>query len=296
MSAGKLIRVAVTAAAVALAAFAGWQFWNYYLLSPWTRDARVLANVLQVAPDVSGLISTIHVRDNQVVEKGDLLFEIDPERFHAALNLARANVTMKAAALSLAQENARRFLTLQREDSPGFSAEAGERMQTTAAEAEAALHVAQAELNIAEINMRRSRVHAAVSGYVTNLTAVTGDYATAGQGVMALVDSDSFYVYGYFQETKVPQIREGAPAQVELMAGSVVLNGSVEGLARAIANPDDVAGLLARVDPQFSWIRLAQRLPVRIKLEAVPPHVRLTAGMSATVVIKPVPQSPPAGP
>lgn len=296
MNAGKLIRVAVTVATVAIAAFAGWQFWNYYLLSPWTRDARVLANVLQVAPDVSGLISTIHVRDNQVVEKGDLLFEIDPERFHAALNLARANVTMKAAALSLAQENAKRFLTLQREDSPGFAAETGERMQTIAAEAEAAFHVAQAELNIAEINMRRSRVHAAVSGYVTNLTAVAGDYATAGKGVMALVDSDSFYVYGYFQETKVPQIQEGAPAQVELMAGSVVLDGMVEGLARAIANPDDVAGLLARVDPQFSWIRLAQRLPVRIKLGTLPPHVRLAAGMSATVVIKPVRQSRPAGP
>lgn len=287
MSGHNAVRVAVTLAVVGAAAFCGWQFWNYYLLSPWTRDARVLADVLRVAPDVSGLISTIHVRDNQTVEKGDLLFEIDPERFEAALNLARADVTMKTAAMTLAQENARRFQTLQREDSPGFSIEAGESMQTRAAEAEAALRVAQAELTIAEINMRRSRVHAAVSGYVTNLTAVAGDYATAGEGVLAIVDSSSFYVYGYFMETKVPQIREGAPAKVELMAGRVVLDGVVEGMARAIANPDDATGLLARVDPQFSWIRLAQRLPVRVKLEALPPGVRLSSGMSATVVIKP---------
>lgn len=292
MSGRSVIRVAVTVATVAVAAFAGWQFWNYYLLSPWTRDARVLADVLRVAPDVSGLISTLHVRDNQTVQKGDLLFEIDPERFQAALNLARADVAMKAEAAALAQENARRFQTLQREDSPGFSIEAGESMQTRAAEAAAALRVAQAELTIAEINMRRSRVHASVSGYVTNLTAVAGDFATAGQGVLAIVDSSSFYVYGYFMETKVPQIRIGAPAKVELMAGNVVLDGVVEGMARAIANPDDAAGLLARVDPQFSWIRLAQRLPVRIKLETLPPDVRLAAGMSATVVIKPAVPTP----
>jgi len=292
MSGRSVIRVAVTVATVAVAAFAGWQFWTYYLLSPWTRDARVLADVLRVAPDVSGLISTIHVRDNQTVQKGDLLFEIDPERFQAALNLARADVAMKAEAAALAQENARRFQTLQREDSPGFSIEAGESMQTRAAEAAAALRVAQAELTIAEINMRRSRVHAAVGGYVTNLTAVAGDFATAGQGVLAIVDSSSFYVYGYFMETKVPQIRVGAPAKVELMAGNVVLDGVVEGMARAIANPDDAAGLLARVDPQFSWIRLAQRLPVRIKLETLPPDVRLAAGMSATVVIKPAGEAP----
>ncbi|WP_425106666.1 efflux RND transporter periplasmic adaptor subunit [Ancylobacter sp.] len=292
MSGRSVIRVAVTVATVAVAAFAGWQFWTYYLLSPWTRDARVLADVLRVAPDVSGLISTIHVRDNQTVQKGDLLFEIDPERFQAALNLARADVAMKAEAAALAQENARRFQTLQREDSPGFSIEAGESMQTRAAEAAAALRVAQAELTIAEINMRRSRVHAAVGGYVTNLTAVAGDFATAGQGVLAIVDSSSFYVYGYFMETKVPQIRVGAPAKVELMAGNMVLDGVVEGMARAIANPDDAAGLLARVDPQFSWIRLAQRLPVRIKLETLPPDVRLAAGMSATVVIKPAGEAP----
>lgn len=286
---GKLMRGAVTLIAVAIAAVIGWQLWIFYTLSPWTRDARVLANVVRVAPDVSGLITKVHVRDNQPVAKGDLLFEIDPERFRAALDHAQGDVAMKTAALRLARENAARFNTLLRENSPGFSVEAGEQMNTRAAEAEGALLVAQANLAIAEINMRRSKVHASVAGYVTNLTAVAGDYASTGTGVLALVDSGSFYVYGYFMETKLPLIQEGARAQVELMAGNVVLDGVVEGLSRAIANPDDARGLLADVNPQFSWIRLAQRIPVRVKLGTLPKGVRLSSGMSATIIIMSAP-------
>ncbi len=281
------LRVAFTLVAVAIAAAIGWQLWTYYTLSPWTRDARVLANVVRVAPDVSGLISAIHVKDNQQVAKGDLLFEIDPERFEAALEHARGDVAVKTAALQFARENAQRYITLRRENSPAFSAETGEQMNTVATEAEGALLVAQANLTVAEINMRRSKVHAPVNGYVTNLTAVVGDYATAGKGVLALVDSDSFYVYGYFMETKLPLIQDGAKAQVELMAGNVVLDGVVEGVSRGIANPNDTDGLLADVAPQFSWIRLAQRIPVRVRLGELPPGVRLASGMSATVIVTP---------
>lgn len=281
------LRVAFTLAAVAIAAVIGWQLWTYYTFSPWTRDARVLANVVRVAPDVSGLISAIHVNDNQRVAKGDLLFEIDPERFEAALEHARGDVAVKTAALQFARENAQRYTTLRSENSPAFSAETGEQMNTVAAEAEGALLVAKANLTVAEINMRRSKIHAPVNGYVTNLTAVTGDYATAGKGVLALVDSDSFYVYGYFMETKLPLIQDGAKAKVELMAGNVVLDGVVEGVSRGIANPNDTDGLLAEVAPQFSWIRLAQRIPVRVRLGDLPPGVRLASGMSATVIVTP---------
>lgn len=287
MALSGIIRFGVTLVTVAVAIAVGWQLWVYYTLSPWTRDARVLANVVRVAPDVSGLISTIHVVDNQPVKKGDLLFEIDPERFKAALENAQGDVAMKQAALKLAQDNAGRFNTLRLEGSPGFSAEAGERMNTIAAEAQAALLVAQAGLDVANINMRRSRVFASVDGYVTNLTAVLGDYADTGQPVMALVDSSSFYVYGYFMETKLPLVRKGAKAQVQLMAGGVVLEGEVEGIARAIANPDTEATLLSAVDPSFSWIRLAQRIPVRIRLGDLPEGVELSSGMSATVVVTP---------
>lgn len=282
-----VLRVGLTLAMTAAALAVGWQLWVYYTLSPWTRDARVLANVVEVAPDVAGLVSAIHVRDNQQVKKGDLLFEIDPERYRAALDHARAEVDMKQAALVLARENASRYDRLRRERSPGFSVQMGQQIDTLAAEALAALNVAEANLALAEINMRRSQVHASVNGYVTNLTAVTGDYANTGEGVLALVDSDSFYVYGYFMETKLPLIRPGAKAKVELMAGGVVLDGVVEGLSRAIANPDDGRGLLASVAPQFSWIRLAQRIPVRIRLGELPPGVELSSGLSATVIVVP---------
>ncbi|MFK8251870.1 efflux RND transporter periplasmic adaptor subunit [Ancylobacter terrae] len=284
-----MLRFAITFLLVAVAAIVGWQLWTYYTLSPWTRDARVLANVTQVAPDVSGLISAIHVKDNEAVAKGDLLFEIDQERFRAALEQAQGDVAMKKAALDLARDNANRFATLERENSPGLSVEVGQRMSTIAAEAEGALLVAQANLTVAEINMRRSKIHAPVNGHVTNLTAVQGDFASTGKGVLALVDSDTFYVYGYFMETKLPLIQDGARAQVELMAGNVILDGVVEGMARAIANPDDTRGLLAMVDPQFSWIRLAQRIPIRVRLTDVPPNVRLASGMSATVIVMPEP-------
>lgn len=284
-----VLRVGLTLVMTAAALAVGWQLWVYYTLSPWTRDARVLANVVEVAPDVAGLVSAIHVRDNQQVKKGDLLFEIDPERYRANLDHARAEVDMKQAALVLARENASRYDRLRRERSPGFSVQTGQQIDTLAAEALAALNVAEANLALAEINMRRSQVHASVNGYVTNLTAVTGDYANTGEGVLALVDSDSFYVYGYFMETKLPLIRPGAKAKVELMAGGVVLDGVVEGLSRAIANPDDGRGLLASVAPQFSWIRLAQRIPVRIRLGDLPPGVELSSGLSATVIITPDP-------
>jgi len=284
---GSLSRVAVTLVVVAVAAVIGWQLWTYYTLSPWTRDARILANVVHVAPDVSGPISAIHVKDNQKVAKGDLLFEIDPERFQAALDHAQADVAMRTAALQLARENARRFDTPPGENSLGAAMEIGAQWTTAVTEAEAALLAAEASRAVAQINMRRSKVHAPASGHVTNLTTVAGDFASTGKGVLALVDPESFYVYGYFMETKLPQIQEGARARVELMAGNVVLEGVVEGVSRAIANPDDARGLLADVNPQFSWIRLAQRIPVRVKLGELPQGVSLSSGMSATVVVLP---------
>lgn len=281
MSLGGVARVAATLVVVGIALACGWWAWTTYTLSPWTRDARVLANVVQVAPDVSGLISTIHVRDNQHVSRGDVLYEIDPERFESELDLAQAAVEMSTAALVFAQANVERY----RRFSAGFSVEQGENMQAREAEAAATLRQAQARLALAELNMRRSHVRATVDGYVTNLTAVVGDYATTGQSMMAVVEEDSFYVYGYFEETKLPMVRPGAAAQIRLMAGGRVLEGRVQGLARAIANPDDAGGVLASVNPDYSWIQLAQRIPVRIDFVDLPEDLNLAAGMSASVTV-----------
>lgn len=280
-------RFAVTALVVAAAVFVGWRLWVYYTLSPWTRDARVRANVVEIAPDVSGLISTFNVVDNQKVKKGDVLFVIDQQRFKVALEQAQAVVAMRQQALKLAEDEAGRDASLRGEDSQAISVQAAERTATAAAEAQAELQEAQAELATAEINLTRTEVRAPVNGYVTNLTASVGDYATAGKGVLAVVDSDSFYVYAYFMETKLPAIRDGDPAEVRLMAGGVVIPGTVEGLSRAIADDTATGGLLASVDPEFDWIRLAQRIPVRIRLGEVPPGVRLVSGLSCTVVVTP---------
>lgn len=284
---GTLLRVGVTLVAVAAAFMIGWQLWSYYTLSPWTRDARVLANVVEIAPDVSGLVTAVNVVDNQLVKKGDVLFVIDQDRFKAALQQAKALVDMNMRALRLAYDNAARDARLAQDDSSAISVQAVEKSAIAAGEAQANLDEAQAELVTAQINLTRSKVLAPVDGYVTNLNVFVGNYATVGQGVMALVDSNSFYVYAYFMETKLPAIREGDAVRIELMAGGVMLDGVVEGLSRAIANPTASGGLLASVNPEFDWIRLAQRIPVRIKLGALPSGVRLAAGMSATVVVLP---------
>lgn len=281
------LRVGVTALVVVAAVFVGWRLWAYYTLSPWTRDARVRANVVELAPDVSGLISAFNVVDNQVVKKGDVLFVIDRQRFQVALRQAQAVVAMREQALRLAQDDAGRDANLRSEDSPAISVQAAERSATSAAEALAELEEAQAALATAQIDLERTEVRAPVNGYVTNLTASVGDYATTGQPVLAIVDSDSFYVYAYFMETKLPAIRDGDAAEVRLMAGGVVIPGTVEGLSRAIAPATPADGLLATVDPEFDWIRLAQRIPVRIRLGEIPPGVRLISGLSCTVVVTP---------
>jgi multidrug resistance efflux pump len=289
------LRVLTTLLVVAVAGYVGWRLWTYYTLAPWTRDGRVLANVVELAPDVSGLISAINVVDNQNVLKGDILFVIDQERFKVAVQQAEAVVAQRTQALRLAEDDSRRYASLRAPSIDAVSAQTAERAAIAAEEARAALQGSEAALAAAQIDLTRSEVRAPANGFVTNLTASVGDYATVGKGVLAVVDSDSFYVYGYFMETKLPAIHAGDDAEVKLMAGGVVLKGKVEGLSRAIADPDVAGGaLLASVDPEFEWIRLAQRIPVRIRLESVPPEVRLVSGLSCTVVVKPA--TAPASP
>jgi RND family efflux transporter MFP subunit len=279
-------RVAITLAMVIAAVLAGWWLWNFYTLSPWTRDARVQANVVEVAPDVFGLITAINVTDNQKVQKGDTLFVIDRQRFTLAVEQAQASVAQQQSVLKLAQDNADRDAEVQARDPSAVSTEAVETSRSKASEAAAALQLARSQLATAQLDLDRSTVRSPVNGFVTNLTATVGDYATKGTGVLAVVDSDSFYVYAYFMETKLPAIRIGNRAEVRLMAGGAVLLGTVQGLSKAIANPTSArGGLLASVDPNFEWIRLAQRIPVRIALDKVPPDVDLISGMSATVVV-----------
>jgi multidrug resistance efflux pump len=283
---GLLGRFAVTAIAVGIAAIIGWQLWIYYLEAPWTRDGRVRADVVQLAADVSGLVSDVLVHDNQVVKKGDVLFRIDPARFQIALRDAQANVDSKLAASQEAERETARYNRL---NALSVSEEQQQQRGAAATEATAAYQQALASRDAAALNLARSQVRAPVNGFVTNFDMRPGDYVDAGKPLFALIDSDSFHVDGYFEETKLPRIKTGDPARVSLVGERSTIEGHVESIAGGIADRErqGSADLLANVNPTFSWVRLAQRVPVRIALDHVPPDVRLVTGRTATVVVLP---------
>jgi multidrug resistance efflux pump len=277
-------RFAVTAITVCVAAVIGWQLWIYYLEAPWTRDGRVRADVVQVAADVSGLVSDVQVHDNQEVKKDQVLFRIDPARFQIALRDAQANVDSKLAAAQEAERETNRYNQL---NALSVSQEQQQQRGAVSTEAEAAYQQALASRDVAALNLARSQVLAPVNGFVTNFDMRRGDYVDAGKPLFALIDSDSFYVDGYFEETKLPRIKIGDPARVYLVGESAAIEGHVESIAGGIADRErqGSADLLANVNPTFSWVRLAQRVPVRIAIDHVPAGVRLVSGRTATVVV-----------
>jgi multidrug resistance efflux pump len=281
-----LARFAVTMVAVVIACAIGWQLWIYYMDAPWTRDGRVRADVVAVAPDVSGLVTDVFVRDNQIVKAGDLLFRIDRERFAIAVQTAEANVAGRKAALDLANADLTRYKAL---SDNVVSREKLEQVAATQQQAQAAYDQARADRDLAKLNLARSEVKASVNGTITNMDLRPGAYVAAGKGVMALVDSDTLHVDGYFEETKLPRIKVGDPVAIHLMGENVDLTGHVESIAGGIEDRErsEGANLLANVNPSFTWVRLAQRVPVRIALDHRAANVQLISGRTATVEVNP---------
>ncbi|QJE00212.1 HlyD family secretion protein [Massilia forsythiae] len=289
-------RVGFTLLFAAGAAYAGWQLWRHYEVEPWTRDGRVKADVVQVAPDVTGQVTKVYVHDNQPVSAGQPLFEIDRARFELALRQSEAQVTAAEAALGQSQRENKRNTQLD----DLVSQETREQGQTRSDQARATLAQAVVARDIARLNLERAHVVSAVDGIVTNLDLREGAYATAARPVMALVDRNSFYVEGYFEETKLPGIALGDRVDVTLMGTRQPFHGHVESIAEGIADRDRSTGanMLPNVNPTFNWVRLAQRIPVRIALDPLPATVRLVAGQTATVKVLPrtAQQSAPATP
>jgi RND family efflux transporter MFP subunit len=277
-------RVVITLVGVAIASVIGWQLWVYYMEEPWTRDGVVRADVVGVAPDVSGLVSEVLVRDNQPVHKGDVLFRIDKERFTIALQQADAALKVQRARLQQAGRELDRYQSLSNVE---VSKQKQEQVMAAAEEAGAAYQQAMADRSLAQLNLDRSDVTAPVNGTITNFDMRPGDYVTAGHAVAALVDSGTLYVAGYFEETKLPRIHVGDPASVRLMGERTVLRGHVQSIAGGVQDRErqSGSGLLASVNPTFSWVRLAQRIPVRVQIDEVPPEVRLLPGRTASVWI-----------
>ena len=278
---GLLATVAIFAAAIIV----GRVLWVHYMDEPWTRDGRVRADIVAVAPDVSGAVVTMPVRDNQFVHKGDLIMGIDPSHYRIAVQQAQATVDERKTELQMRKDDAARRADM---DSEVVSRENRDNANHIAAGAAAQLEQAEAELAAAELNLERTRVVAPVDGYITNLNTYRGDYAVAGSAKLAIVDSNSFWVYGYFEETKLPHVQLGDKASVVLMSGGKI-QGHVESISRGIYDRDNPESreLLADVNPTFNWVRLAQRVPVRIHIDKVASNVMLSAGTTCTVTLAP---------
>ena len=280
----KKLKYYSTIVVAALAVLAGWFMWNYYMQSPWTRDGKVRAAQVSVTPQVSGAIVDLPVKDNQFVNAGDLLFRIDKTPFHIAELNAQAQLAKAQSELAKANNEANRRRHLSQNV---ISAEELDTANLNVKAMQASVDVAQATLRQAQWQLAQTDVRAPVSGWITNLSTRTGDFATTGQPLFALVDSHSFYVMGYFEETKLRHIREGAPAQITLYSGNIKLQGHVSSIGRAIYDQsvESDSGLVPDIKPNVPWVRLAQRVPVRIEFDQVPRDVTLVSGTTCSVAI-----------
>jgi RND family efflux transporter MFP subunit len=237
-----------------------------------------------MAPQVEGQIVKLPVADNQLVRKGDLLMVIDPTNYRIAVGLAEAALQQAQANAKNVEKEAQRRQEL---TNLSVTKETKQTYEAEAVEAQAQVQQAQANLDQARVNLERTEIGSPVNGYVTNLLAQLGDYANVGENEISLVDADSFWVDGYFEETNLDRIEVGDPARVKLMGYHQIIRGHVGSIARGInvpnAQPNGEG--LAQVNPIFTWVRLAQRIPVRIHIDHVPEGVVLSTGMTATVQI-----------
>ncbi|MCF3932114.1 HlyD family secretion protein [Acuticoccus sp. M5D2P5] len=283
-----IVRLLLTTILTISAIYAGLYLWDGIFYDPWTRDAHVRADIVETAPRVSGEITEIAVTNNQTVNRGDILLTIDKTDYELALAQANASRDEAEAQLEIARQQSSRYDTLKREGSVSVSDLAVINADLATKAAEASLKAAEAAMRVAEVNLERTDLRSPVNGIVANLAADTGDFASTGTPVIALVDTDSFRVDAFFLETQLGRIRHGDAARVRFMANGEVVEGRVEGIAPGIAVMEDVSsGLLQAPEPSFQWVRLAQRVPIEIKLVTRPKGIPLVGGATTTVIIEP---------
>jgi len=271
--------IALIAVLIALAT------WQHYVTSPWTRNGSVRVQVANVAPQVAGKIVELRVADNQFVHKGDVLYVIDPFDFEVAVRVDKAQVAQRAADVVVKQAE---FDRRQHLSDLATTPEEQQIFAGNAAQAKAAYEAATHQLAQAELNLKRTSVVSPVDGYVTNLLLRAGDYAVTGVSNLSVIDSDSFWIDGYFEETKMARVCVGDRAEAQLVGYPRPILGHVKTVTRGISVSNAAAGTqgLPNVDPIYTWVRLAQRVPVRLAIDTVPPDVPLVSGMTATVTIR----------
>jgi multidrug resistance efflux pump len=276
-------RLILTLLVVAFACVVIWRMVMYYMYAPWTRDGHIRADVIQIAPDVSGLIQEVDVRDNQVVKRGDVLFTIDQDRFKLALRQAQASLADRKETLAQAQRENKRNHGL----GNLVAREQLEESQSKELRAQSLVNEGQVAVDAAQLNLDRSVIRSPVDGFLNDRAPRPHEFVSAGRAVLSVVDSASFHIEGYFEETKLSQIHVGQKVDIRMMGDNTRLTGHVQSIVAGIEDRDRSAGsnLLPNVNPAFSWVRLAQRIPVRIAFDEVPKDFRMIAGRTATVSI-----------
>ena len=280
-----LLRKVATVGIAVVAVLVALLTWDYYNAGPWTRDGRVRVQVASVAPQISGQIKELRIADNQFVHKGDLLYVIDPFDFEVALLSSKATLQQKAADLNvkeLQSERRRRLTDL------SASTEEKQVYEGNAIQAKAAVDSARQQVAQSEINLQRTEVRSPVNGIVTNLLLREGDYAHQGATNVSIIDADSYWVDGYFEETKLARLCVGDRAEAKLMGYAAPIIGHIATVTRGVSVSNAAASTqgLPNVDPVYTWVRLAQRVPVRIAIDHVPLGVPLVSGLTATVTIR----------
>ena len=280
-----LMRWSITALIVLAATLVAFRLWNRYETTPWTRDGHVYADVVRVSPDISGLVTEVAVHDNELVHKGQLLFVVDRPRYTDALAQADAAIASARATLEQARRVARRDRALGELVATEAREEDDAKVQTSLA----ALNQTVAARSTAQLNRDRTAVIASVNGYVTNLALRPGDYLSVGAEALAMIDLDSIRIEAYLEETKLRHVEVGDQARIRLMGDEEDMTGHVESIAGGIADDQrsNSPNLLPTVNATFTWVRLAQRIPVRIHVDWMPPGTRLILGRTATVTILP---------
>ncbi|MCJ2176964.1 HlyD family secretion protein [Novosphingobium album (ex Hu et al. 2023)] len=308
----KTVSIAVTGMMVLASVLGGKSLYSHYQDDPWTRDGRIRADVIRIAPDVAGLVTAVHFDHDQTVHRGDVLFEIDPSRYRLALDDARTGVQQATADLDRARAavaraqasmaEARREATRDRSLGELLASETAQQSETRAQETAAGLAEARAEVeqaqgrlaaahnveDLAKLNLARTKVVAPVDGFMSDMSVRRGNYVSAGSPVLALVDTSTLRVEGYFEETKLPNVRIGQKAVIRVMGEDKTLHGHVFSIARAIEDHDrnGAADLLPAINPSFSWVRLPQRVPVRITLDNPTAGIALISGRTVSVSLE----------
>jgi len=279
----KISRTAITLILVVLAFIAIFRAWVYYTESPWTRDARFSADVVAIAPDVAGLITDVNVKDNQLVRKNQVLFTIDQPRYQKALEEADADVAYYQV---LASEKRREAGRRNQLGTMAMSREEIDQANNLLQTVQHQLAKAQATRDLARLDLERTVIRAPADGWVTNLNVYSGEFITRGSTAVALVKKESFYVMAYMEETKLEGVRPGYRAEITPLGSTKVIKGTVDSIAAGVTNASsssDVKGM-ATIDSNLEWVRLAQRVPVRIRLDQQQGNL-WPAGTTATVII-----------